>query len=295
SIGEPQSNDRVSIFPLYWPEPSAPDYCLLSQAISENLAVVEEASENGDVPSLRLTSRCDRPILVPEGEILVGAKQNRVVNVTVLVAPFAKFSLPVSCVEQGRWRYQSREFASAACCAPPSLRSKKTRSVQRSRELTGSMESDQGQVWDEVAEGLRAFGVHSHTRSLADGFAAVEEELQGYHAEFSLPEHTAGVVVTTGSRIIGMDLFDSSETLSAVWDRLSRAYFFDALRGRKQDCRASRSAVEQFLARIAGHARRRFPAAGMGDELEIAADGIVGAALLHSGRICHLAAFSEQT
>ena len=62
----------------------------------------------------------------------MGAKQNRVINVTVLVAAGVKFVLPVSCVEAGRWRYQSRHFESKFC-APPSLRNKKLKAVHRNR------------------------------------------------------------------------------------------------------------------------------------------------------------------
>jgi hypothetical protein len=47
----------------------------------------------------------DRPALLIDGEHLEGAKQNRVLNVTVLVAARRDTVVPVSCVEQGRWSY----------------------------------------------------------------------------------------------------------------------------------------------------------------------------------------------
>ena len=293
AIGEPLGNHGLTIFPLFWPESHFPDYCLLSQAIADGLAVVEEANESGSVPHLRLTSRCDRPILVPEGEILIGAKQNRVVNLTVLVAPHAQFALPVSCVEQGRWRYKSRAFEIAACCAPPSLRSKKTRSVQRSRELHDVLESDQMEVWSEVAKGLCDLGVASATSSLADGFTAVEDQIRACGGPFSLPETAAGAVVAHGEHIVGMDLFDSHETFATLWERLRRSYYFDVLRGRQKQGKPGSHLVREFLNRIASFGRRRVVAAGMGEELEISGEGIVGAALLYSGRIVHLAAFRE--
>ena len=81
---------------------------LLGTAIEREEAVVEEVDEDGEVANLSVSNRATRPILIPEGEILVGAKQNRVVNVSVLVASGSTFTLPDSCVEQGRWEYRRR-------------------------------------------------------------------------------------------------------------------------------------------------------------------------------------------
>ena len=167
-IGAPLSHRGVTVFPLSWKAAKEPPYVLLGPAIEDEMAVVEEVNEDGDVPHLCVTSTCDLPILIPEGEILVGAKQNRVVNVTVLVAPKARLTLPVSCVERGRWEYRSRHFHSEFA-APPSLRSKKLRSVQRNRSQRQGTRSDQGEVWDEVDACLGGIGVHSDTASLADG------------------------------------------------------------------------------------------------------------------------------
>ena len=44
----------------------------------------------------------DLPLLLPDGEQLVGAKQNRILNMTVLVAAQSEVTIPVSCVEQVR-------------------------------------------------------------------------------------------------------------------------------------------------------------------------------------------------
>ena len=48
-----------------------------------------------------------------DGEELLGAKQNRIVNLTILVAANSELTIPVSCVEAGRWRARSRAFTSA--------------------------------------------------------------------------------------------------------------------------------------------------------------------------------------
>ncbi len=212
TIGPPTHHHNLTFFPLLWPETHEPSYTLLSTAIEAGEAVVEEVHESGSVPNLAVTNKAKRPLLLPEGEILMGAKQNRVINVTVLVAAGVKFALPVSCVEAGRWRYKSRHFESKFC-APPSLRNKKLRAVHRNRSAGGTAASDQGEVWDEVQACLDSVAAPSETASLTDAFAAAEETLKEHCKRLVLPEGAAGVLVGRHDRIIGMDLFDSPTTL----------------------------------------------------------------------------------
>ena len=116
-VDEPLHHKNLTLFPLSWLDTQGSPYTLLQHAIEMNEAEVEEVTEDGSVPNLLLSNKGDRPVLILEGDILKGAKQNRVVNVTVLVAAQTKFNLPVSCVEQGRWRYTSKYFATCGVCA----------------------------------------------------------------------------------------------------------------------------------------------------------------------------------
>jgi hypothetical protein len=292
TIGPPAHHHNLTFFPLLWPEAHEPSYKLLSTAIEAGEAVVEEVNESGSVPNLSVTNKAKRPLLIPEGEILIGAKQNRVINVTVLVAADVKFTLPVSCVEAGRWRYQSRQFESKFC-APPSLRNLKLKAIHKNRAASGRAESDQGEVWDEVRKCLDGVKAHSETSSLTDAFESAEEKLKEHCKRLVLPEGAAGVLVGRHDRIIGMDLFDSPTTLKTLWDRLSDAYFFDALRNPSAAPPTPVDHAQRFIDRVASAATPRVPALALGDELEIASEGIVGAALLYDGGLCHLAAFSD--
>jgi hypothetical protein len=292
SIGKPTHHHNLTFFPLFWPETDEPSYTLLSTAIEAGEAVVEEVNESGSVPNLAVTNKCKRPLLIPEGEILIGAKQNRVINVTVLVAAGVKFALPVSCVEAGRWRYQSRHFESKFC-APPSLRNKKLKAVNRNRSAGGHAESDQGEVWDEVQACLDGVEARSETASLTDAFVSAEETLREHCKQLVLPEGAAGVLVGRHDRIIGMDLFDSPTTLKTLWGRLSDAYFFDALRDPAAAPPTPADHAQRFIERLGSAAKPRVPALALGDELEITGEGIVGAALLYDNGLCHLAAFSD--
>ena len=292
TIGEPSHHHNLTFFPLRWPELREPSYTLLSTAIEAGEAVVEEVTESGSVPNLAVTNKCKRPLLIPEGEILMGAKQNRVINVTVLVAADVKFVLPVSCVESGRWQYKSRHFESKFC-APPSLRNKKLKAVHRNRSASGTAASDQGEVWDEVQACLSGVSAQSETNSLTDAFEAAEETLKEHAKRLVLPEGAAGVLVGRNDRIIGMDLFDSPTTLKTLWDRLSDSYFFDALRDPHAAKPTPLDHAQRFIERLGSAAKPRILALALGDELEITGEGLVGAALLYDGGVCHLAAFSD--
>jgi hypothetical protein len=76
----------------------------LTLAEAGEAVTIEEVSEGGDVPT----------VLLLDGEELIGAKQNRVLNTTVLVAAHSRLTIPVSCVEQDRWAYKT-----ARTGAPP--------------------------------------------------------------------------------------------------------------------------------------------------------------------------------
>ena len=67
--------------------------------------IVTEINESGSVPELRITNNLDERVLLIDGQELIGAKQNRILNTDVLVSAKKSLNLPVSCVEQGRWGY----------------------------------------------------------------------------------------------------------------------------------------------------------------------------------------------
>jgi len=82
-----QTHRNLTVFALLGEQVFDLNYLLLESALAEGLVEIRELGPEGSVPELRLVNRAKRPVLVVEGEELVGAKQNRAVNVTILVAP----------------------------------------------------------------------------------------------------------------------------------------------------------------------------------------------------------------
>ncbi len=98
--GEPVTHGTLAVIPLLAPNLDDPDWLTLEEAGAR--ARVTEVSEAGSVPFLKVANGADRPLLLLDGEELIGAKQNRILNTTVLVAAHTEVTIPVSCVEQGR-------------------------------------------------------------------------------------------------------------------------------------------------------------------------------------------------
>lgn len=106
-IGQPSRYDGLAMFPLVGGKSGAADYETLDEALTHGTLRVREVSRQGSVPELKVDNRGERPVLVLDGEELVGAKQNRVVNLTVLIPALTTVKVPVSCVEMGRWSYRT--------------------------------------------------------------------------------------------------------------------------------------------------------------------------------------------
>ena len=82
--GEPVAHGALTMIPLLAPALADPGWLTLAEAGPK--VQISEVGEAGSVPELTLTSTADAPLLLLDGEELVGAKQNRVLNTSVLVA-----------------------------------------------------------------------------------------------------------------------------------------------------------------------------------------------------------------
>lgn len=287
-VGNPSRYETLSVFPLFSDTPTNFVYRLASAAVADRSVVIEEINESGSVPDLLVENKGDMRVLFLEGEELVGAKQNRVLNTSVLVAAGSKIKIPVSCVEQGRWQYGSRHFGHSGSHSSSKLRAIIKGSVSQSAKARRGHRSDQSAVWEEVECLQAARGVCSPTSSMADVFAAYEKRIAEFKAHFNYAAGANGVAVAIGSQIVMLDVFDSPGTCEEVWDRLLSGVVLDALEASESDEVASCGDVEQLLTRTNSLAWHETDAVGEGDEYRGQLDnGGQASALVFSGAVVH--------
>lgn len=143
-LGPEVTHENLTMFPLLNGASHARDYQTLREALAAGTLRVTEVSEGGSVPQLSAVNDSDKPVLILDGEELVGAKQNRIANVTILVPAQRAIPIPVSCVEAGRWGYRSRRFSDSPHAMYAEARARKTRNVNDSHRKEPTPSSPRG-------------------------------------------------------------------------------------------------------------------------------------------------------
>jgi hypothetical protein len=246
-VGEPVCYETLTVFPLFDGAFEPVEYTLADDGIASGSVTVEEVSASGSVPDLVVENKGDVRVLFLEGEELVGAKQNRILNTSVLVAAHGKTQIPVSCVEQGRWSYRSRRFGHSGSHSSSKLRRILKRDVSMSLKAKRGYRSDQGEVWHEVSRQQAALGASSETHAMSDTFRAYEDRVAEFRERLQYIDGAAGLAVALGSKIVALDLFDKAATCRKVWQRLLSGYVLDALEEDAEAGQPEAADVERLL------------------------------------------------
>jgi hypothetical protein len=294
SIGTPQHYRHLTVFPLLHPSPREPFYLTLDEALAQGTVQVTEVSKGGHVPELLLINRGDRPVLLIDGEELVGAKQNRVLNLTILAPAQSEVVIPVSCVEQGRWSEVSRVFSASPRVYFAAGRAAKVASVSACLDGGRGAVSDQSEVWYRIADKADRMHFRSETGAMADLFRHVEQELEPYVQAFSADPKQAGAIFVLGGQVVGIEVFYSPDTFARLLPKLIRSYALDAIEipGDHPPVPPADNAVS-LLRQVAVADVREFPAVGLGKTLRLRTNGTVGMGLWAEQALLHLAAFKN--
>ena len=293
-LGEPTTHGGLTVFPLTAGFRSKLRYLLLEDGLRKELVTIREVSEGGSVPELKVRNRAELPVLIVDGEELVGAKQNRVANLTMLIPAERTTVIPVSCVEAGRWAYRTPDFNVSDRVQNARGRAEKLESVRHSIREHGSRRSDQGRVWDSIEEESASLGAASPTSEMGAMFERHKDSLDDYVSVVEASPGQLGAVFVVGGRRYGLDLFDRPATFAAFLPKLVRSYAIDVLGRRPRRRHESlEEKARSFLHRIIEGTYDDHPAVGLGRDVGVVGEGLVAGALVSGRTVVHLTAFAE--
>lgn len=222
-----QQCDALAVVQLQTTPANTFEFISVAKAMQQNLIEVTEASEYGIVNEIYVINKSRHFVFMMDGDILQGAKQNRVLNTSVLLAPETKTVLPVSCVEQGRWNYASKKFASTDYVAPSEMRKAKSQRVAYSMKMDNSFAADQSEVWDKVAEYQQSLGVSSGTKNFSDVFEQRESAYEKFLKNFQLNANANGIAFFINKKLKNADVFNRTDLFAEYFPKMLKGVALD--------------------------------------------------------------------
>ncbi len=295
-IGRSSEFRNLTLFPLMRPSVPVPqlDYLLLEDGIVQGKVRVTELHAGGSVPELRLENTADLPVLLVDGEELVGAKQNRVLNLTILAPAQHTTVIPVSCVEAGRWRMESPDLKLTDHVMYSLGRGEGMAHVTASMRSNGTRKSDQGAIWRDIAAKAARLKASSPTGAMSAIYQRHASSVEEFARAFNWQEHQCGVAFAIGGRILGLEIFDHPEVMRRFFQKLVRSYALDALDAAQATNEpASVEALCALVTQIGAAQSFTEQALGIGKDVRFNGAGISGAALWAHERYVHICTFAK--
>ena len=277
AVESPQQYRNLWVFPVTVGRVPVYGDCLtVDEAFAARVLEVTEYA-GGSVNRVVVLNRSSRPVFLMAGEMLGGARQDRIIGEDVLVPPRAKVDISVYCVEAHRWTGGQEFHTLGKVAAGP---------VRRVAETTGS----QSDVWAGVSAQAEQFSVATPSAALREvqSDARVARERQPYvDALTGLPgkwPRANGVVVAVGREFLVADVFSSADLFRRLWPKLLESYVMDALSRQETVANLrltppSRQEAERFLGQAMNASSRQMPTPGMGRLIRLQGQ-VAGSALL---------------
>jgi len=287
-VGEPYHYRNLSIFPVSnssWTQ-SSRGFLTIDRAIQRGEVELKEKGY-GEVNTVSVKNKGKSYVFGLAGDMIVGAKQDRMLQHDVLVPPHSGWlELEVYCTEHGRWHAQTDNFGSIQRAVPSQLRAK------------AAQTESQSEVWAGVAEAKEALGDRAGTSALQSIYSdkKIEEKSRAYLDEL-LPvprrsDKTVGALIAIGNRLVCLDVFSDHQLFSDMWEKLLRSYVMDALSQPEQGS-LSIADARGFI-RSLGQAdldTRSTP--GSGTLYRVRADEGSGSGLVFDDQVVHLDLFPD--
>jgi hypothetical protein len=197
----------------------------LDEAFAKKLVSIRE-KEHEAVNQLTLTNKADRPMFLLAGEVIIGGKQDRIIGQNTIIGAKTTQTVPVFCVEHGRWDNSSKVFTSGKALAHGRLRGR------------ASFE-DQSQVWKEVSaknelrKTKNATDTYRHVakQQTSGALAAQQQRIDAALGKLSADDRARmiGYVVSLDGKVATIDRFGSPKVFAKLEAKLLTSYVTEAV------------------------------------------------------------------
>jgi hypothetical protein len=217
-------------------------------------------SSGASVNELALVNRSGKKLILLAGEVIVGGKQDRIVQEDLVIPPVSvPVALNVFCVEHGRWTARNASHSSGGTAGPraaapeTAARFDSLGAVAHPKLRAAAQDKKvQGEVWKEVSENNAKLGTANGTDTYQEVYksgrvgAQMEDYLRVLEREVLQPG-VVGVVVARNGKAVWADVFASHRLFASYWPKLLKSYVVDALGDDRDDKRPTPEEASRYL------------------------------------------------
>ena len=215
---KPQVHENLAIIPLKT-EKSYIDILTLKKGFELGLAEVKEC-DNSQVNTLIVKNNAVTPLILIDGEEVVGGDQNRIVNATILIGAKSEMGIPVSCTEKGRWAYKS-EFKQSNYIANYNTRRAKEYASRKQHHY-------QDVIWSSINDLENENSFASPTSAMEESYENLKIDHNRIIKEFEIVPGQNGVLIIVDGEIKGFELFLNSEIYKEFHEKILKSYLIDS-------------------------------------------------------------------
>jgi hypothetical protein len=289
ALGSPARFGNLTLFPLSMVKPAGPlPFVTLDEALKGKLLQIVEL-DGGTVPQVAIGNKSDKTVFIMGGEIITGGKQDRVVGGDVLIGPrTARVTVPVYCVEAGRWTYTTEQFTTKENLGTWSIREK----------AQSKAPSSQGGIWNDVSALAQKTASDSETSALQEVYEdeKVVQRINEMEKKLKdvprLAPGTCGVVFGIGGKIISVDVFSDPSLFGKLWPKILRSAALSAVSDQAKGS-VTKQQAEQFLQKLSDAGFTQSAGEGIEADVKANMDGMTIGALGFKGAAVHIAAFPD--
>ncbi|MCX7878400.1 MAG: hypothetical protein N2510_07155 [Ignavibacteria bacterium] len=203
------------------------DYISGGEALNKKYVDIREISESGSVNDILFKNISPYFIFFSDGDLLTGAKQNRVLNTSVFLKPESEKIIPVSCIERGRWYRKSNSFEYESDIIPFDLKKLKFGNVSERLRSSGKHYAYQSLVWDKVSEYSDKLRVESETEDLREILNRSNKKLDQDIRSFTTDSNSNGLVVFFNSEPVLVELYNRKDIYAEYFTKILKSVLWD--------------------------------------------------------------------
>ncbi|GAB4133971.1 MAG: hypothetical protein Fur0015_07170 [Ignavibacteriales bacterium] len=283
------------------------NYISAERATKENFIEMKEINERGSVNNIIVVNRSNEFVFFSDGDILKGAKQNRVVNASILIGPNSENNIPVSCIEAGRWRFnhnrnfnngagpmeidEKTRFIIDAYVAPTKLRKEKSRAVLEKLEVGQKHYSDQKKVWDFVSDYTSDRNIESSTNDLGEVFNRRGDRLDEFIKNFTAEKDSNGIAIFIKNKLSSIDIYNRTDIYNEYFPKILKSAADEVLDLEDIEEKLNEGKAEKMISDIFDSLenleKKVFPGVVLGQEKRFTDKSLNGFTLEYDGHKIH--------